>query len=116
MDFVTHLPRTPQGHDVVRVIMDRLTKSAHFLAVQMTFTLEKFCRLYIREIIQLHGVPISIVSDRDLRFMAHFLGEFPKIHGDTVNDEHRFSSPDRRPIREDHPNVKGHATGTRPRS
>ena len=51
MDFVTHLPRTPQGHDAVWVIVDRLTKLAHFLAVRMTFTLERFCRLYFREIV-----------------------------------------------------------------
>ena len=72
LDFVTHLPRTPQGHDAVWVIVDRLTKLAHFLAVRMTFILERFHRLYIKEIIRLHGVPVSIVSDRDLRFMAHF--------------------------------------------
>ena len=47
MDFVIHLPRTPWRHDAVWVIVDWLTKSAHFLVVQMTFTLEKFCRLYI---------------------------------------------------------------------
>ena len=47
MDFVTHLPRTPQRHDAIWVIVDRLTKSAHFLAVQMTFSLESFFRLYI---------------------------------------------------------------------
>ena len=61
MDFVTHLPRTPQRHDAVWVIVDRLTKSAHFLAVQMTFTLERFCLLYIREIVRPHEVPVSIV-------------------------------------------------------
>ena len=72
MDFLTHLPRTPQRHNAVWVIVDRLTKSAHFLAVRMTFTLERFFRLYIREIIWLHGVPVSIVSDRDPRFSAHF--------------------------------------------
>ena len=72
MDFVTYLSRTLQGHDAVWVIVDRLTKSAHFLAVRMTFTLERFCRLYSREIVRLHGVPVSIVSDRDPRFMAHF--------------------------------------------
>ena len=60
MDFVTHLPQTSQKHDVVWVIVDRLTKSAHFLAVRMTFTLEEFYRLYIREVVQLHGVPVSI--------------------------------------------------------
>ena len=51
MDFVTHLPRTPRRHDAVWVIVDRLTKSAHFLAVRMTFTLEEFFWLYIREIV-----------------------------------------------------------------
>ena len=81
MDFVTHLPRTPQGHDAVWVIVDRLTKSAHFLAVRMTFTLERFCRLYIREIVQLHGVLVSIVSDRDPRFTAHFWKSFQKAMG-----------------------------------
>ena len=50
--------------------MDRLTKSAHFLAVRMTFSLERFYRLYIREIVRLHGVPVSIVSERDPRFTA----------------------------------------------
>ena len=72
MDFVTHLPRTLQGHDAVWVIVDRLKKSAHFLAVRMTFTLKRFCRLYIREIVRLHGVPVSIVSDKDPRFTVHF--------------------------------------------
>ena len=81
MDFVTHLPRTPRGHDAVWVIVDRLTKSTHFLVVQMTFTLERFCRLYIREIVHLHGVPVFIVSDRDPRFTTHFLKIFQKVMG-----------------------------------
>ena len=51
MDFVTHFPRTQRRHDVVWVIVDRLTKSAHFLAVQMAFTLEEFYWVYIREIV-----------------------------------------------------------------
>ena len=76
MDFVTHLPQKPRRHDVVWVIVDRLTKSAHFLAVWMTFTLEEFCQLYIREIIRLHGVPVSIVLDRDPRYDT-LLEEFP---------------------------------------
>ena len=78
MDFVTHLSRTPRRHDAVWVIVDRLTKSTHFLAVRMTFTMEEFCQLYIREIVQLHGVPVSIVSDRDPRFTAHFWKSFQK--------------------------------------
>ena len=75
MDFVTYLPQKQQKHD------DGLTKSAHFLAVPMTFTLERFCRLCIREIVRLHGVPVSIVSDRDPRFMAHFWKSFQKAMG-----------------------------------
>ena len=81
MDFVTHLSWTPQRHDAIWVIVDRLTKSAHFLAVRMTFTLEEFYRLYVREIVQLHGVPISIVSDRDPRFTARFWKSFQKAMG-----------------------------------
>ena len=72
MDCVTHLPWTSRRHDAAWVIVDQLTKSAHFLAVWMTFTLEQFCWLYIREIIRLHVVPVSIVSDREPRFMEHF--------------------------------------------
>ena len=81
MDFVTHLPRTPQRHDAVWVIVDRLTKSAHFIVVRMTFTLERFYRLYIREIVWLHGVPVSTVSDRDPRFTTHFWKSFQKAMG-----------------------------------
>ena len=61
--------------------MDRLTKSAHFLAVWVTFTLERFYKLYIQEIVRLHGVPVSIVSDRDPRFTVHFWKSFQKAIG-----------------------------------
>ena len=81
MDFVTHFPRTSRKHDAIWVIMDRLTKSTHFLAMRMTFTLEEFCRLYIREIVWLHGVPVSIVSDQDPRFTAQFWKSFQKAMG-----------------------------------
>ena len=76
MDFVTPLPQTLQVHDAVWMIADRLTKSAHFLVVRMTFTLEEFCKLYVREIVHLHGVLVSIVSDQNPRFIAHFLESF----------------------------------------
>ena len=81
MDFMTHLPRTSRGHDALSMIMDRLTKSTHFLVVQMTFTLEDFGKLYIREKVQLHGVPVSIVSNRDPRFTAHFWKSFQQDMG-----------------------------------
>ena len=72
MDLVTHLPRTPRRHDAVWVIVDWLTKSTHFLTVQMTFTLEEFCQLYIRGIIRVCGVPVSIVSNKDSRLRHTF--------------------------------------------
>ena len=72
MDFVTPLPWTQRRHDVIGVIVHLLTKSAHFLAVRMTFTLEEFCRLYIYKIVQLRRVLVSIVSDRDPRFWHTF--------------------------------------------
>ena len=76
MDFMTHLPRTSRVHDAVWVIVDQLTKSAHFLAVRMTFTLEEFCKLYVRKIFRLYGVLMSIVSDRDPRFTVDFWKSF----------------------------------------
>ena len=72
MDFVTALPRTPAGHEAVWVVVDRLTKSAHFIPIKMTYPLEKLARLYIREIVRLHGIPKTIVSDRDPRFVSRF--------------------------------------------
>ena len=81
MDFVTHLPQTSRKHDAVWVIVNRLTKSAHFLAMRMTPTLKEFCKLYIREIVRLHGVPVFIISNRDPRFMAHFWKSFQKSMG-----------------------------------
>ena len=81
MDFVTHLPRTSQRHDAIWVIVYRLMKSSNFLTVRITFILERFCRLYVREIVRLHGVPVSIVSDRDPRFTSHFWKSFQKAMG-----------------------------------
>ena len=81
MDFVTHLPQTSRGHDAVWAILDQLTKLAHFLAVWMTFILEEFGRLYIREIVRLHGVLVSIVSDRDPRSTAHFFQSLQRAIG-----------------------------------
>ena len=63
------------------VIVDWLTKVTHFLAVRMTFVLEEFCKFYIWEIVWLHGVLISIISDKDPRFMTHFWKSFQKAMG-----------------------------------
>ena len=72
MDFVTSLPWTQRKHDVLWVIVDRLTKSAHFLPVNAEDSLEKLAQLYVDEIVRLHGVPVSIVSDRDPKFTSRF--------------------------------------------
>ena len=72
MDFVTGLPRTQRQHDTIWVIVYRLMKSTHFFPVNVKDSLEKLAQLYVDEIVRLHGVPVSIVSDRDPRFTARF--------------------------------------------
>ncbi|KAG2390376.1 uncharacterized protein HKW66_Vig0222180 [Vigna angularis] len=72
MDFVTHLPRTVKNHDSIWVVVDRLTKSAHFLAVNLKMSMTNLAKLYIKEIVRLHGVLSSIISDRDTRFTSRF--------------------------------------------
>ncbi|GKB62128.1 reverse transcriptase domain-containing protein [Tanacetum coccineum] len=72
MDFVSGLPRKPSGYDSIWVIIDRLTKSAHFLPIKKTDSIEKLAQLYLKEIICKHGVPTSIISDRDSLFTSRF--------------------------------------------
>ncbi|GJZ72506.1 putative reverse transcriptase domain-containing protein, partial [Tanacetum coccineum] len=72
MDFVTKLPRTSSGHDTIWGIIDRLTKSAHFLPMREYYKMDRLGRLYLNEIVARHGVPISIISDRDSRFTSRF--------------------------------------------
>ncbi|GJZ16622.1 putative reverse transcriptase domain-containing protein [Tanacetum coccineum] len=72
MDFVTKLPRTSSGHDTIWVIVDRLTKSAHFLPMREDYKMERLARLYLNEIVARHGVLILIISDRDSRFTSRF--------------------------------------------
>jgi hypothetical protein len=70
MDFVSGLPKNRKGHDAIWVIVDRLTKSSLFLHIKMGDSVEKLAQLYIKEVVRLHGVPVSIVSDRDPRFTS----------------------------------------------
>ncbi|KAI3815619.1 hypothetical protein L1987_15296 [Smallanthus sonchifolius] len=72
MDFITKLPRTSSGHDSIWVIIDRLTKSAHFLPIREDYRVEKLARIYIDEIVSRHGIPLNIISDRDSRFTSRF--------------------------------------------
>lgn len=72
MDFVGGLPNTRKGFDSVWVIVDRLTKSAHFFPVLVNYSLDRLAKLFIDEIVKLHGIPVGIVSDRDSRFTLRF--------------------------------------------
>ncbi|KAJ9542555.1 hypothetical protein OSB04_029061 [Centaurea solstitialis] len=81
MDLITKLPKTPRGFDAIWVIVDRLTKSAHFLPIQESSSADKLADIFVREIVRLHGVPVSIVSDRDTRFTSRFWERFQKEMG-----------------------------------
>ena len=70
MDFITKLHKTSDGLDAIWVIIDRLTKSAYFLPIKESYKMERLRRIYIKEIVRLHGVPISIISDRDSRYTS----------------------------------------------
>ncbi|GJY63661.1 putative reverse transcriptase domain-containing protein [Tanacetum coccineum] len=72
MDFVTKLPKSLQGHDTIWVIVDRLTKSTIFMPMRETDSTKKLARLYIKEVVARHGIPVSIICDRDPRFASHF--------------------------------------------
>ncbi|GKE27140.1 retrotransposon protein, putative, ty3-gypsy subclass [Tanacetum coccineum] len=72
MDFIMKFPRTSSGYDAIWVIVDRLTKSAHFLPIRKDYKMDRLARLYLNEIIARHGVPILIIFDRDSRFTSRF--------------------------------------------
>ena len=73
--------RTPKKNDAIWVIVDQLTKSARFLPIRWGFTLEQLAKKYINEIVRLHGIPVSIVSDRDPRFTSRFWGSLQQALG-----------------------------------
>jgi hypothetical protein len=72
MDFIVGLPRTSRGYNSIWVIMDRLTKSAHFIPVATTYRVRQYAELYISHIVHYHGIPKTIISDRGFIFVAHF--------------------------------------------
>ncbi|XP_049368015.1 uncharacterized protein LOC125832873 [Solanum verrucosum] len=81
MGFVSGLPRTQRNHDAIWVIVDRLTMSAHFLSIRMDYSLEHLAKLYINEIVGLHGIPVSIVSNQNPRFTSRFWGSLQEALG-----------------------------------
>ena len=85
MDFITKLPRTSSGHDSIWVIIDHLTKSAHFIPIRENFRVEKLARIYTEEVIFRHGIPCDIISDRDGRFTSRLWQTFQSAMGTQLN-------------------------------
>ncbi|GJW25861.1 putative reverse transcriptase domain-containing protein [Tanacetum coccineum] len=85
MDFVTKLPKSSQGYDTIWVIVDRLTKSAIFVPMRETDPLEKLARMYLKEVVTRHGIPVSIICDRDPRFASNFWRSLQKALGTNLD-------------------------------
>ncbi|GKE50071.1 putative reverse transcriptase domain-containing protein [Tanacetum coccineum] len=85
IDFITKLPKSSQGFDTIWVIVDRLTKSAHFLPIRENDPLDKLARLYLNRIVERHGIPASIICDRDGRFTSNFWRSFQKALGTDIS-------------------------------
>ncbi|GJT36394.1 putative reverse transcriptase domain-containing protein [Tanacetum coccineum] len=85
MDFVMKLPKSSQGYDTIWVIVDRLTKSAIFIPMRETDPLEKLARMYLKEVVTRHGIPVSIICDRDPRFASNFWRSLQKALGTSLD-------------------------------
>ncbi|GJR40352.1 putative reverse transcriptase domain-containing protein [Tanacetum coccineum] len=85
MDFVTKLPKSSQGYDTIWVIVDRLTKSAIFTPMRETDSMEKLARMYLKEVVTRHGIPVSIICDRDPRFASNFWRSLQKDLGTSLD-------------------------------
>ncbi|GJT19679.1 reverse transcriptase domain-containing protein [Tanacetum coccineum] len=85
MDFVTKLPKSSQGYDTIWVIVDRLTKSAIFMPMRETDPLDKLARMYLKEVVTKHGIPVSIICDRDPRFSSNFWKSLQKALGTSLD-------------------------------
>jgi hypothetical protein len=78
MDFIVGLPLTARKKNSIWVIIDRLTKTAHFIAVHTTYSVQQYAELYMDQIVRLHGIPKTIISDRETQFVARF---WEQLHG-----------------------------------
>ncbi|GKC59609.1 putative reverse transcriptase domain-containing protein [Tanacetum coccineum] len=101
MDFVTKLPKSSQGHDTIWVIVNRLTKSAIFTPMRETDSMEKLARLYIKEVVARHGIPVCIICDRDPRFASRFWRSLQKALGTSLDMSTAY-----------HPKTDGQSEGT----
>ncbi|GJR43482.1 putative reverse transcriptase domain-containing protein [Tanacetum coccineum] len=85
MDFITKLPKSSQGYDTIWVIVDRLTKSAIFVPMRETDPIERLARIYLKEVVTRHGIPVSIICDRDPRFASNFWRSLQKALGTNLD-------------------------------
>ncbi|GJS65791.1 putative reverse transcriptase domain-containing protein [Tanacetum coccineum] len=85
MDFITKLPKSSQGYDTIWVIVDRLTKSAIFVPMRETDPMERLARMYLKEVVTRHGIPVSIICDRDPRFASNFWRSLQKALGTNLD-------------------------------
>ncbi|GJT77454.1 putative reverse transcriptase domain-containing protein [Tanacetum coccineum] len=85
MDFITKIPKSSQGYDTIWVIVDRLTKSAIFVPMRETNPREKLARMYLKEVVLRHGIPVSIICDHDLRFTSNFWRSLQKALGTNLD-------------------------------
>ena len=81
MDFISGLPHISSGYNAIWVIVDRLTKTAYFLPIKKTYSTDRLSKLYVNRIVCLHGVPMSIVSNRGATFTSIFWQELYKAMG-----------------------------------
>ncbi|GJU40709.1 putative reverse transcriptase domain-containing protein [Tanacetum coccineum] len=103
MDFVTKLPKLSQGYDTIWVIVDRLTKSAIFIPMRETDPLDKLTRMYLKEVVMRHGIPVSIICDRDPRFASNFWKSLQNAFGTSLDMTNGWTK------REDYLNSRGYA-------
>ncbi|GKF69401.1 reverse transcriptase domain-containing protein [Tanacetum coccineum] len=101
MDFITKLPKSSQGFDTIWVIVDRLTKSTHFLPIRGNDPLDRLARLYLNMIVARHEIPVSIICDRDGRFTSNFWRSFQKALGIDLSMSTAY-----------HPETDGQSEGT----
>ena len=109
MDFVSGLPLTRRKHDAIWVVVDRLTKSAHFLPIRMDYRVSRLAEIFQQEIVILHGMPTAIISDRDPRFTSRFWKSLHNAWGARL--KFRVSSSNRWSVREDHSDLGKHVEG-----